>query len=67
MRKEAASAGFYDSPGWGTRHARLQILTIEELLDGETIDMPPVGQVSVTFKKAPKAKSDGPEQLPLDD
>ena len=65
MRKEAASAGFYDSPGWCTRHARLQILTIEELLDGETIDMPPVGQVSVTFKKAPKAKGEAPEQLPL--
>ncbi|HEM61716.1 MAG TPA: restriction endonuclease subunit M, partial [Chloroflexi bacterium] len=67
MRAEAASVGFYDSPGWGTRHPRLQILTIEELLDGKTIDMPPVGQVSVTFKKAPKAKADGPQQLPLED
>ena len=26
MREEAASAGFYDSPGWGTKHPRLQIV-----------------------------------------
>jgi site-specific DNA-methyltransferase (adenine-specific) len=63
----AASAGFYHSPGSGTRHPRLQILTVEELLDGKTIDMPPVGQVSVTFKKAPKAKADDPQQLPLEE
>jgi site-specific DNA-methyltransferase (adenine-specific) len=67
MRSEAASAGFYKSPGWKTQHARLQILTIEELLDGKTIDMPAVGQQRATFKRAPKAKGDGPEQLPLGD
>jgi hypothetical protein len=47
------------------RRPSLQILTVAELLDGETIDMPPVGQVSVTFEKAPKAKEQGPDQLPL--
>ena len=52
MRKECASAGFYTSP-WG-RHARLQILTVEDLLTGKTIDRPPA-QTSVTFKRAPKA------------
>lgn len=67
MRRDAAGAGFYDSPGWKTRHPRLQVLTVAELLEGKTIDMPPVGQVSVTFKKASKAKRDVPEQLPLDD
>ena len=36
-------------------HARLQLLTIEELLEGGGIDRPPV-QASATFKKAPKAK-----------
>lgn len=54
MRTEAASAGFYESP-WG-KHARLQILTIEDLLTGKKIDSPPLHQTSVTFKKAPKAK-----------
>jgi len=55
MRREAASAGVYKSP-WGS-HPRLQILTIEELLTGHKIDYPPAGQVNITFKKAPKAKS----------
>jgi len=64
MREEAASAGFYQSP-WGT-HARLQILTIPELLDGKRIDAPPMGQVGQTFKKAPKAQAEVDNgQLPL--
>jgi len=54
MRKEAASAGFYKSP-WGTKHPVLQILTIENLLSGKTIDFPRTGDVR-TFKKAQKAK-----------
>jgi site-specific DNA-methyltransferase (adenine-specific) len=59
MRTEAASAGFYTSP-WG-KHQRLQILTIEELLTGKTLDRPPA-QASVTFKRAPKALSKAAEQ-----
>jgi len=57
--------GFYDSPGWKTHHPRLQILTLEELLGGKTIDMPAVPQQRATFKQAPKAKDEGPEQLAL--
>ena len=57
MRKEAASAGFYES-GWGagetTKHPRIQILTVGELLDGNTIDAPPSRDIR-TFKKAPRA------------
>ena len=56
MRTEAASAGFYKSR-WGN-HPTLQILTIEELLKGKRIDCPPLGQVNVTFKKAPKVKGE---------
>jgi len=67
MRTEAAGAGFYDSPGWETRHPRVQILTVEQLLSGDGIDMPPIGQVSVTFKKAPKAKGAMLQQLPMDE
>ena len=65
MRSEAASAGFYTSPGWGQTYPRLQILTIKDLLEGKRIAMPPIGQVSATFKKAPKAKTDSGEQAPL--
>ena len=54
MRKEAASAGFYDSP-WGTKHAKIQILTVEELLAGGRVDYPKTGDVR-TFKKAPRVK-----------
>jgi hypothetical protein len=67
MRAEAASAGFYDSPGWKTSHPRLQILTVEELLGGKRIDMPAVGQQRATFRQAPKAKGQAPEQLALDE
>ena len=56
MRKEEASSGFYKSPWQERPYPRLQILTIEELLSGKRIDCPPLGQVNVTFKKAPKAK-----------
>ena len=67
MRTEAAGAGYYESP-WGT-HPRLQILTVEELLEGRTIDMPPIRQVSRTFKKARRAKGKAPEntELPLEE
>jgi hypothetical protein len=63
MRREAANAGFYKSP-WG-QHPRLQILTVEDLLTGKTINRPPA-QASVTFKKAPKAKGKAAANAPLD-
>lgn len=64
MREEAASAGFYQSP-WGT-HARVQLLTVPELLDGKRIDAPPMGQVGQTFRKAPR-KNEEHEHLTLGD
>jgi len=59
MIGEAASAGFYEHPFTKKKYPRIQLLTIEELLDGKTIDYPP--RVSSTFKKAPKAKTEGPK------
>lgn len=64
MRTEAAAGGFYAS-SWG-KHPTLQILTIEALLAGKQLDSPPMGQVSVTFKKAPKAKVTQEEHPELD-
>lgn len=58
MRTEAASAGFYESAGWG-KYPRLQILTVEELLQGKQIQYPP--QTSTTFKKAPKGPQSEPD------
>lgn len=54
MRAEAASAGFYESP-WGSKHPRMQILTVGELLAGKVVDAPPSRDLR-TFKKALKAK-----------
>jgi len=52
MEAAAHAAGFYDSPGWGKKYPRLQLLTIEDLLKGKTVNMPPTAQ---TFKQAPRA------------
>lgn len=59
MKSEAATAGFYESPGWKKRYPKLQILTIAELLSGIQIEMPPIGdpEVGATFKKAARAES----------
>ncbi len=54
MRTDAASTGFYESH-W-SKHPRLQVLTISELLAGKQVDMPPIRQVNRTFKQAPKAR-----------
>ena len=61
MRKEAASAGFYKSP-WG-KHPRIQLLTIEDLLGGKSIDYPQ--DTDVTFKKAQRVRPDPSEQKTL--
>ena len=60
MEVEAAHAGFYKSP-WGT-HPRMQIITVGELLDGKRIDMPPIRQTSVTYKRAPQVATRAAEQ-----
>jgi len=65
MRSEAASAGFYTSSVWGKSYPRIQILTIAELLSGKGVDMPPLRQVSVTFRKAPKARGERAQTLPM--
>lgn len=63
MRSEAASADFYES-AWGA-HPRLQLLTIADILGGKGIDMPPLGQVNRTFRRAPVARAAGPAQPSL--
>lgn len=61
MQTEAVTAGFYESALWNRKYPRLQLLTVEELLSGKQIDMPPLRQVGATFKKAPKAVAKGDE------
>lgn len=54
MLTEAARAGVYDSP-WGSRHPRLQILTVEDLLSGAEINYPHT-QANVTLRRPAKKR-----------
>ncbi len=63
MQAEAAEAGFYESP-WG-RHARLQLLTVAQLLDGRGIDYPHVTGANVTHRRAQRARSIEAEPMEL--
>ncbi len=67
MLAEAAEAGFYHPPhDPEKRYPRIQILTIEDLLEGKRIDCPYVYTASATFKRAPKAKAPKPKNGKLD-
>lgn len=61
MRKEALAAGFYESP-WG-KHARLQLITVGELLAGRQIDAPRTAGTNITYKAARKVEKKVAEQL----
>lgn len=66
MRSEAASAGSWESR-WGTRHPRIQLLTIAELLAGRRIDYPRTPGSNVTLRKAPTWRKRRSEQMELED
>ncbi len=65
MKVESVEAGYYHSPIWNKDYPKIQILTIEELLQGKTVEMPPQTQTSVTFAKAPKISKKEGKQLRL--
>lgn len=62
MLSEAASAGFYHSELWQKDYPRVQIVTVEELLNGAEVKIPPTPQGFEAFKKAEKAQKKGPKQ-----
>ncbi len=62
MITEAVSAWFYHSPGWNKDYPRIQILTIEELLHGAEVTMPP--QFG-TFKQAQRVQQSDAQQAEL--
>lgn len=66
MKKEATDAGFYEPEHFpGLRYPRLQILTIEEILNGKRLEYPRLAPES-TFKKAErKRKTADGEQAQL--
>jgi len=66
MKVEAVDAGYYHSPIYDKDYHKIQILTIEELLRGKTVDMPPQTQTNVTFAKAPRVSKEEGEQLSME-
>jgi DNA modification methylase len=64
MVKDAASAGFYDSPN-GKKFPRVQLLTIESLLSGAARPEHPDYEPDLNFKKAKAEKADEQEELEL--
>ena len=54
MTEEAVKAGWYDSPMWGRKFRRIQIVTAEDLVSGRTADLPP--STSSGMKQAAKVK-----------
>ena len=63
MIKEAAEAGFYKSSD-GSTWPRLQILTIQQILDGKQPEYP-AHRRDATFKKAPRSRPAPAENLML--
>jgi site-specific DNA-methyltransferase (adenine-specific) len=63
MLKEAAEAGLYKSSD-GTTYPRLQILTIQQILDGKQPAYP-LHRHDTTFKKAPRSRPAAAENLTL--
>ena len=63
MQTEAVEAGFYHSPGWYQKYPRVQILTIEALLDGAKPQMPPAWG---TFRQAERVAEPGAVQGTLE-
>ena len=55
MRREAVTAGYYHAPGWNKDYPRVQILSIERLLHGDSLHMPPY---NVTFKRAERMEGE---------
>ncbi|MDW8119871.1 MAG: DNA methyltransferase [Chloroflexota bacterium] len=63
MRKEAVEAGFYAPPATQERIPRLQILTIEEILQGARPKVPTLPASPVA--KAPRLRRREGQQMPL--
>jgi hypothetical protein len=61
MIKEAAEAGFYKSTD-GTTYPKLQILTIQQILEGRQPEYP-LHRRDATFKKAPRSRPAAAENL----
>jgi site-specific DNA-methyltransferase (adenine-specific) len=62
MLTEASSGGFYHSDLWEKDFPRVQILSIEDLLNGAEVRVPPTPRGSEAFKQAEKVKKQSQQQ-----
>jgi site-specific DNA-methyltransferase (adenine-specific) len=60
MTKEAVTTGFYTSALWKQDYPRIQIITIQDLLEGRAPQLPP--STAGAYKKAQRVRLRGPEQ-----
>ena len=63
MLTEALSAGYYHSPGWNREYPKIQIRTIEELLEGKEFGMPPS---NISYDHAPRVRAEGNQRKLLE-
>jgi site-specific DNA-methyltransferase (adenine-specific) len=66
MKTESVSAGYYHSEIWDKDYLRIQILTIDDILNGKKPEIPPTPRGAEAFKRADKVKDSGPKQGQLD-
>ena len=59
MVQEALNEQFYFSEHWNKNYPKIQILTVEDILNGKTVNLP--GNIQ-TFKKAGKIESETSDQ-----
>ena len=64
MQHEASTAGSYRSINWQRDYARIQILSIADLLAGKNVDMPPIR--GMAYKHAARVGDSEAEQLNLE-
>ena len=64
MIEEAATAGFYEAKELGKNYPRLQIFTIDELLNGKRAEYPR-GAGRLTYKKAKRRRKEAKTQPSL--
>jgi hypothetical protein len=57
MKTEAGTAGYYTTPFGGTQYPRLQIITVQDLLDGKKVQMP--AQATITTYRKPRQARPG--------
>ena len=66
MKIEAVDAGLYYSPLYKKEYPKIQIITIEGIFQGKTVEMPPQSQTNVTLPKAPKMRKKEGTQIVME-